>query len=110
MRRVLLSLVLLALNISVSAQLKVFSDGHISACSASNQAICNDNVYLQSMTFYGDCHVLATNETSIGSNVTNIFPIGGVVVESGSTHINLANGVTIAGDFEVKQGAELIIE
>lgn len=74
------------------------------------QAICNNNVYLQSMTFYGDCHVLATNETSIGSNVTNIFPIGGVVVESGSTHINLANGVTIAGDFEVKQGAELIIE
>ena len=53
---------------------------------------------------------MATNETSIGSNVTNIFPIGGVVVESGSTHINLANGVTIAGDFEVKQGAELIIE
>ena len=74
------------------------------------QAICNNNVYLQSMTFYGDCHVMATNETSIGSNVTNIFPIGEVVVENGSTHINLANGVTIVCDFEVKQGAELIIE
>lgn len=74
------------------------------------QAICNNNVYLQNMTFYGDCHVMATNETSIGSNVTNIFPTGGVVVENGYTHINLANGVTIVGDFEVKQGAELIIE
>ena len=52
---------------------------------------------------------MATNETSIGSNVTNIFPIGEVVVENGSTHINLANGVTIVCDFEVKQGAELII-
>jgi len=33
-----------------------------------------------------------------------------VHVESGITRVNLANNVTIVSDFEVKKGAEFIIE
>ena len=74
------------------------------------QAIVNNSVYLQNMKFKGDCHILASDSTTVGGNVTNIFPVGNVVIESGITRVNLANNVTIVSDFEVKKGAEFIIE
>ena len=51
------------------------------------------------------------NSMVIGSNVTNNKPFGPVKIEAGgSLKLKGCEDVTIKGDFEVKQGAEFIIE
>lgn len=51
------------------------------------------------------------NSVVIGSNVTDNKPLGPVTVEAGgSLRLKECEDVTIKGDFEVRQGAEFIIE
>ncbi len=51
------------------------------------------------------------NSVVIGSNVTDNKPLGPVTVEAGgSLRLKECDDVTIKGDFEVRQGAEFIIE
>lgn len=74
------------------------------------QAIYGYSVQLQGLTFEGDNHVHPVNNTTIGSNLTNLYPTGPVVIEEGSLTIPKVNGVTITDSFEVKLGAVLTIE
>ena len=71
--------------------------------------IHKNRVVLQNETVNNDKTIVA-NEVYIGSNVTAEKPQGPVIIESGKVNIRGLNNVTITKDFEVKQGAELIIQ
>lgn len=74
------------------------------------QAIYGVSVQLQGLTFEGDNHVHAVYDTTIGSNLSNLYSSGPVVVKEGSLCIPKVNGVTITDNFEVNLGAEFTIE
>lgn len=74
------------------------------------QAIYGQHVQLQGVTFEGDNHIHVDYDTTIGANLTNSYPTGSIVVKDGTLTIQRANGVTISDSFEVKLGAELLIE
>lgn len=71
------------------------------------RTVCSDT-YLQNKTLFGT-KAYETGNAVIGSNVTNKVAQGPVVINSGSTTVKTNQGVTITKDFEVRLGAELII-
>ena len=51
-------------------------------------------------------NTVIANSVLIGSNVTNLAPIGPTTIERGVTVVKSHNDVIITKDFEVKKGAE----
>lgn len=68
-------------------------------------AIIGNTVHLQNEVLTGRNTVIA-NSVLIGSNVTNLAPIGPTTIERGVTVVKSHNDVIITKDFEVKKGAE----
>jgi hypothetical protein len=67
-----------------------------------------DNFYLQNMTL-SDANSFVSDNVVIGSDVTDRIVHGPVIVNNGSTIVRGLKSTTITKDFEVKKGAELII-
>lgn len=72
------------------------------------RTIFGNTVYLQNESLANDLNVEA-EQAIIGSNVVSDRSQGPVVVENGSSTIATRSGTKIYNDFEVKQGASLII-
>ena len=71
------------------------------------RCIYGANVFLQNETLSRNMNVRSNGEIMIGSNVCNDRTAGPVVVESGNSVIKSHEGITITGDFEIKQGASV---
>lgn len=72
--------------------------------------VYNGNIYLQNETYRGYYTLSNMSKVVIGGNVTDKKEQGPVVIKDGRFTINYTNSVTIKNNFEVKKGAELIIE
>ena len=72
--------------------------------------VYNGNIYLQNETYRGNYTLDNMSKVIIGGDVTDKKEQGPVVIEDGRFTFNYTNSVTIKNNFEVKKGAELIIE
>ena len=67
-----------------------------------------DNLYIQNETISSDTYFIANN-VMIGSGVTNQIQQGPVNILQGKVTIDNCTEVTIQGEFEVKEGADFVI-
>lgn len=65
--------------------------------------------FIQNETFETDTRIVGNN-IQIGRNVTSLIDEGAVVIESGKTTVSYSGEVFIKNSFEVKKGAEFVIE
>lgn len=74
-------------------------------------AIAGSGVYIQNETFDYPVHVISSNKTYIGTNVTNQQPTGNVEIKNrGSMVVKKKNGVTIENGFSVELGSTFEIK